>query len=136
MTLAMHLATSVSAPPSSLNLGSAPAAGPEATQLCTIQQNAIRRSRHASAAEAVWGQVEAELQALGLSQEAAQGVLSLTKMSSLEQLEAALPGHEACQELRRLFELAQVCSWTSNLLQAWRRRIAGSWICFRFDAGV
>ena len=56
-------------------------------------------------------QVEGELQALGLSQEAAKGVLSLTHMGSLEELEAALPGHEACRELRRLFELAEVrCS--------------------------
>ena len=77
----------------------------------------MARSRPASTAEAEWGQVEAELQALGLSQEAAQGVLSLTKMSSLEELEAALPGHEACQELRRLFELAQVYCWMSGLLQ-------------------
>ena len=55
-----------------------------------------------------WCQVEGELQALGLSQEAAKGVLSLTHMGSLEELEAALPGHEACRELRRLFELAEV----------------------------
>ena len=35
-------------------------------------------------------------------------MLSLTRMGTLEELEAALPGHKACQELRRLFELAEV----------------------------
>jgi len=52
--------------------------------------------------------VEEELSALGLSAEAAVGIIEATRVGSLEQLEQLLgAGNEAVLELQQLFSLAQ-----------------------------
>ena len=53
-------------------------------------------------------QVEIQLQAAGLSQEAVQGIMTAMQVGSLEELQQLLGGDSAAvQQLQRLFQLAE-----------------------------